>query len=159
VLSRRAEFSDEVLHKRFFTEGDFSRMIITTPHARASDLRRITDAGAQVLVAPATSDGDVDLRALCPLLEDRGVRRVLAEGGPSMNRRLLASGLLDELFLTVSMGVAGGLQAPRLTEGSWDLDRVGLSLISELQYRDPGVREWYLRFSVSSRPASEPGGE
>jgi riboflavin biosynthesis pyrimidine reductase len=35
-------------------------------------------------------------------LHRRGVRSLLCEGGPTLNRLLLAAGLLDELFLTVA---------------------------------------------------------
>ncbi len=159
VLSRRAEFPDDVLRKRFFSERDFTSMVITTELARGADRRRVTDAGAEVLVVPAGPNGDVDLPAAFGLLADRGVERVLAEGGPVTNRRLLDAGLLDELFLTVSPRVAGGPGAARIVDGSLGLDRLGLSPISEFQYRDPGLREWYLRFAVASSAAPEVGGE
>jgi riboflavin biosynthesis pyrimidine reductase len=40
-------------------------------------------------------------------LRGRGVERLLCEGGPTMNRALLAEGLLDELYLTLSPVVSG----------------------------------------------------
>jgi riboflavin biosynthesis pyrimidine reductase len=52
----------------------------------------------------------VPLDALADVLGDlrrRGVERLLCEGGPTINRALLAEGLLDELFLTLSPVVAG----------------------------------------------------
>ena len=44
-------------------------------------------------------------------LRARGVRSLLCEGGPTLNRALLAAGVVDELFLTLSpllVGRAGG---------------------------------------------------
>jgi len=57
---------------------------------------------AAVETVPITGLADVlaDLRA-------RGVERLLCEGGPTLNRALLAAGLLDELFLTLAPVVAG----------------------------------------------------
>ena len=52
----------------------------------------------------------VPLVALPEVLADlrsRGVERLLCEGGPTVNRALLAEGLVDELFLTLSPVVSG----------------------------------------------------
>jgi riboflavin-specific deaminase-like protein len=47
-----------------------------------------------------------------------GVRCVLCEGGPTLNSHLLASGLVDELFLTVSPKVLGGGDVPTIVTGT-----------------------------------------
>ena len=41
-------------------------------------------------------------------LRARGVRALLSEGGPTLFRGLLADGLVDELFLTLSPEIVGG---------------------------------------------------
>ena len=48
------------------------------------------------------------------LRADYGVRSVLCEGGPVLNRALLADGVLDELFLSVAPKLAGGGEAPTI---------------------------------------------
>jgi riboflavin biosynthesis pyrimidine reductase len=56
----------------------------------------------------AVSDGDwVDLRGAVGALRERGHARVLSEAGPHVFGSLLADGLVDELFLTVSPVLAG----------------------------------------------------
>jgi riboflavin biosynthesis pyrimidine reductase len=66
----------------------------------------------------AVNDGDwVDLRGAIAVLRERGHDRVLSEAGPTLFGSLLADGLVDELFLTVSPVLAG-----RLTVGG----RLGL---------------------------------
>jgi riboflavin biosynthesis pyrimidine reductase len=56
----------------------------------------------------AVNDGDwVDLRAAVAVLRERGHRRILSEAGPTVFGSLLADGLVDELFLTVSPVIAG----------------------------------------------------
>jgi riboflavin-specific deaminase-like protein len=77
-------------------------------------------------------------------LRRRGIEAVLCEGGPTLNRALLAAGLVDELFLTVSPLVTGGADAPRIVEGD-DLPaalRLGLRWV--LHHED----ELYLRYAV-----------
>jgi riboflavin biosynthesis pyrimidine reductase len=69
----------------------------------------------------AVNDGDwVDLRAALGELRRRGHEQVLSEAGPTTFGALLADGLVDELFLTVSPVLAGRLEARRrlsLVEG------------------------------------------
>jgi riboflavin biosynthesis pyrimidine reductase len=71
--------------------------------------------------AVAVNEGDwVDLGAALSLLRDRGHALVLAEAGPTTFGGLLAGGLVDELFLTVSPVLAGRFAAGRrlgLVEG------------------------------------------
>ena len=50
------------------------------------------------------------------ILADRGLFRVLAEGGPSLLGSLIEAGLLDELCLTIAPLLVGG-SAPRIVTG------------------------------------------
>jgi riboflavin biosynthesis pyrimidine reductase len=148
VVTRRAAFSDGVLQKRFFTSREFHSVVVTSERAREADLARLRDAGAEALVVAATPAGDVDLVAAMEALSRRGAARVLAEGGPGLNRRLVEARLLDELFLTVTPRVVARGSAPVLT-GLLGGAPASLSTVSELHYRAPDVREWYFRFAVS----------
>jgi riboflavin biosynthesis pyrimidine reductase len=151
VVTRYAEFPDEVLGKGFFTRREFASVILTTELAREADRRRVEQAGAEILVVPATPSGEVDLAAALGLLRERGVERLLAEGGPQTNRRLVEAGLLDEFCLTLTLRVAGVPDAARITVGVLGGAQASLTPISEFQHRAPGLLEWYLRFAVSGR--------
>jgi riboflavin biosynthesis pyrimidine reductase len=60
----------------------------------------------------AVNDGDwVDVRGAVDVLRARGHGRILSEAGPTMFGSLLADGLVDELFLTLSPVLAGRLGA------------------------------------------------
>jgi riboflavin biosynthesis pyrimidine reductase len=86
-------------------------LVLTTARA-APDLRASVPAATEVV---AVGDGDVvDAAAALALLRERGHRIVLSEGGPTLLSSLLASRLVDELFLTLSPLVAGRAGAPRL---------------------------------------------
>jgi riboflavin biosynthesis pyrimidine reductase len=52
-------------------------------------------------------DERVDLAAAVAELAERGLTRVLCEGGPTLFGALLAAGLVDELCLTVSTLLTG----------------------------------------------------
>jgi riboflavin-specific deaminase-like protein len=74
----------------------------------------------------------VDLdRCLEWCLEERGVRSVLCEGGPTLHGRLREGGLADELFLTIAPKIAGG-EGPRVLEGALPaVDEVELAWLLE----------------------------
>jgi riboflavin biosynthesis pyrimidine reductase len=89
--------------------------IVLTTERGASELR-----GA-VPDLVAVNDGDlVDLRLALEELRRRGYAQILAEAGPTTFGELVAQGLVDELFLTISPVLAGRLESRRrlaLVEG------------------------------------------
>ena len=111
------------------------------------DARLFTNGGGRVVIFTASEqeppetatpvkivrhpDG-VDLdRALEWLREERGIRSVLCEGGPTLHGRLREARLTDELFLTIAPKIAGG-EGPRILEGALpDIDEVELTWLLE----------------------------
>jgi riboflavin biosynthesis pyrimidine reductase len=80
-------------------------------------------------------------------LRARGVRALLCEGGPTLNRALLGAGLLDELFLTVAPVVTANGAEPSIV-GSGALDPAArLALRWVLRCGD----ELFLRYAVARR--------
>ena len=89
-----------------------SGALVLTTDGAAPRLRESVPAASEVL---AVNDGDtVDLALALDFLHDRGCPVVLTEAGPSMFGSLLASRLVDELFLTVSPVLAGRAATTRL---------------------------------------------
>jgi riboflavin biosynthesis pyrimidine reductase len=74
----------------------------------------------------------------------RGVQSLLCEGGPRLNRALLAAGLLDDLFLTLSPLVTGDDSQPAILAGG------ALPTPARLALRSVATAdgELYLRYSV-----------
>jgi riboflavin biosynthesis pyrimidine reductase len=97
------------------------------------------DVAAAIEVVPIGGLPDVlaDLRG-------RGFESVLCEGGPTLTRALLAAGLLDELFLTLSPLVTGDDTQPAILAGG------ALAAPVRLELRSVATAdgELYLRYSV-----------
>ncbi len=108
VVTRSGALPDELL-------GSARPPIVVTVEDRDDlpELRR--RIGADRVVAAGT--GDVDLAAAVRALADRGLPRVLAEGGPHLLGRLLQEGLVDDLCLTTSPQLVGDA-GPRVVAGT-----------------------------------------
>jgi len=61
--------------------------------------------------------GDVDLVRLVERLRERGVERLLLEGGGELNWKMVRARLVDELHVTIAPALLGGREAPTLLEG------------------------------------------
>jgi riboflavin biosynthesis pyrimidine reductase len=81
-----------------------ARTIVITSEAAPADLRAAAAKVADVIVAGEQS---VDLPAALTALADRGLTRIICEGGPHLLGQVAAGGLLDELSLTISPTLAG----------------------------------------------------
>ncbi|HLH84999.1 MAG TPA: pyrimidine reductase family protein [Trebonia sp.] len=91
-----------------------ARTIVITCASSPAAARAEVARAADVIVA---GDLTVDLGAAVAALRERGLGRVLCEGGPHLLGQVAAAGLLDELCLSVSP-LLGGPGAPRITAGS-----------------------------------------
>jgi riboflavin biosynthesis pyrimidine reductase len=78
-------------------------------------------------------------------LRARDVRALACEGGPVLLRALIAAGLVDELFLTLTPLITGERNAPRIVEGDDLPVPLGMKLVWTLRHED----ELYLRYSIS----------
>jgi 5-amino-6-(5-phosphoribosylamino)uracil reductase len=93
-----------------FTDTRVPPLILTTTAAPAENLGRLAAAGAEI---DTRGTEPADLRAA---LHERGLTRVLCEGGPTLFGTLLAADAVDELCLSVSPLLAAG-HAGRISSG------------------------------------------
>jgi riboflavin biosynthesis pyrimidine reductase len=90
---------------RFFTDALVPPFVLTTAAAGRGTLARDTlGEVAEIVAAGAVS---LDLRAAVALLAERGLRRILCEGGAALLGELTAADVLDELCLTLSPLLVG----------------------------------------------------
>src|SRR5262249_22324961 len=125
----------------------FARVVIVT-----SSQASVGDCAAQVEYVRSARHGALDLRAALATLRERfAVTLLLCEGGPHLNVALLAAGLADELFLTLSPKLAGGDggDSLRILAGPELRPAIELALLAALS----SDSEVFLRYRV--RP-SEP---
>nr|WP_274388294.1 dihydrofolate reductase family protein [Salsipaludibacter albus] len=101
VVTRSADLADV---DRLWSEPGAPITVLTGTDAPADRLAWLRER-AEVL---AVGDDGPDLAAGLDLLRDRGLTRILAEGGPSLQVDLLSAGLVTDLFTTVAPLVVGG---------------------------------------------------
>jgi riboflavin biosynthesis pyrimidine reductase len=128
-------------------------VVLTTARA-APGLRGSVPAATEVV---AVNEGDlVDPAAGLAALRERGHELVLSEGGPTLFTSLVAAGLVDELFLTVSPLLAGRSGARRLSlaDGAELLPdvRVAGDLVSIRRHEN----HLLVRYALTSPRASAP---
>jgi 2,5-diamino-6-(ribosylamino)-4(3H)-pyrimidinone 5'-phosphate reductase len=100
--------------RRFFDDEEGGDRIVAT--VESLDAARLAELRARAEVWQLGRE-KVDLALLLDRLGDRGVRRVLLEGGGELNWRFVHDGLVDELYLTIAPALLGGREAPTLLEG------------------------------------------
>ncbi len=81
------------------------RTIVVTHADAPADQRKALESVADVVVA---GSGQLDVAAALDALAERGLGKVLCEGGPTLLGSVLEANRLDELCLTLSPMVAGG---------------------------------------------------
>jgi riboflavin-specific deaminase-like protein len=79
------------------------------------------------------------------LREDHGVRSVLCEGGPTLNAHLLAAGLVDELFLTLSPKLSGGAAALTIVAGKDLVEPAEMEIVSVAAGEEELFTRWRVR--------------
>lgn len=82
----------------------------SAPISRVNELRK----RAEVVVA---GKDRVDLRLLLERLHEMGVRRLMLEGGSTLNYSMLKEGLVDEVRVCIAPMIAGGREARTLVDG------------------------------------------
>lgn len=130
---------------RFFTEKSTSRLVVTTREATAARIERVGRV-AEVVVLPKRAIHPTDVVAA---LAERGAKRILVEGGGEVNYSFIKAGLVDEIYITVTPRILGGVDAPTVVDGRGFTARshVGLELVSARRLG----QEVYLRYRVVKR--------
>lgn len=93
---------------------DAPTIIVTTQRAPLERIEKIKSLGAEVLVV---GEDLVDFERLLPLLYERGIKKLMVEGGASINWEFMRLGFVDELRLIHLPVVVGGENVPTLVGG------------------------------------------
>jgi riboflavin biosynthesis pyrimidine reductase len=113
VVTHGADFEHDA---KLFTRAEVPPLILTSRETVAEAQHRF-GALAEFVDASGRYTDRVDPAAVLAILDDRGLRRVLTEGGPTVLSLFIELDLIDELCLTIAPILVGG-QARRIATGS-----------------------------------------
>jgi 5-amino-6-(5-phosphoribosylamino)uracil reductase len=105
----------------FFTTGDAEKLVYCSSP-------RVVDARSRLGPVATVVDGGepVQMRRISEDLGDRGVQRLMVEGGGQVHTQFLTENLADELQLVVAPFFVGDSRAPRFVSDGrfpWNQDR------------------------------------
>ncbi|WP_342669543.1 bifunctional diaminohydroxyphosphoribosylaminopyrimidine deaminase/5-amino-6-(5-phosphoribosylamino)uracil reductase RibD [Desulfovirgula thermocuniculi] len=136
------------LHARLLTQKSPAPTIVAvTERAPAEKLRRLEEAGAQVLVIPGGPR--VDLAALMEELGRREITSVLVEGGGEVHASFLEGRLADKVVWFIAPLIIGGRKAPGPVGGegfAWLGEAVRLRDVSLARCGEDLCLEGYIRY-------------
>jgi 5-amino-6-(5-phosphoribosylamino)uracil reductase len=128
----------------FFTTGETEKLVYTSSG-------RVRDARARLGPVATIVDGGrrVRMRRLSEDLADRGVRRLMVEGGGIVHTQFLADELADELQLVVAPLFVGDSSAPRfVSDGRFPWNTARRATLAEVRQIGDVV---LLRYALSPR--------
>jgi len=92
-----------------------STIIATTQLISKKNLSRLEKFPLEVIKCGKNS---VDVVKLLKILQKKGMKKILLEGGGTLNWSFLKRGLVDELIITITPYILGGSDSVTLVEGS-----------------------------------------
>ena len=110
--------------------------LLVSDAAATERCEALAAAGATVIVA---GDDRVDLVDGVAALADRGVDRLMIEGGGEVIFSSLAAGIVDELQVYVGSFVVGGREAPTLADGDGFVESFPQLELTDVDRLDDGV--------------------
>lgn len=129
---------------RFFTTGDVEKVVYCPTDAFKATLQRL--GGVATVVDRGTP---VDMASVCADLFDRGVRRLMVEGGGTTLTQFLTADLVDELQLVVAPLFVGDSNAARFVgDGSYPWSAHRRARLAEVRQIGDVV---LLRYALSDR--------
>ena len=128
----------------FFTTGETEKLVycasprVLDARTRLGSVATVVDGGAPIEMRRITED-----------LGDRGVRRLMVEGGSKVHTQFLTGNLADELQLVVAPFFVGDSRAPRFVgDGRFPWNPGRRATLADVRQIGDGV---LLRYALSSR--------
>ncbi len=128
-------------------DGSAKTILATTRRAPRQRIERLRSAGAKVITCGV---GKVDLQKLLEKLYAQGVRKLLLEGGSTLNWGMLERGLVDEMRVAVAPHIVGGAAARTLVGGA-GFDRVSQGVKLRLRGTRRVGEDLLLTYEVEGR--------
>jgi 2,5-diamino-6-(ribosylamino)-4(3H)-pyrimidinone 5'-phosphate reductase len=93
----------------------YPTIIVTTENAPANKIKKFKSKNVDII--KSGNGRRVDLFNLMPILYDKGIERILLEGGGNLNWSFIKNNLIDEMRITIGPWMVGGKDATSLVEG------------------------------------------
>lgn len=120
-------------------KGEGKRMIAVTERIPPEKVKELSKY-AEIIV---TGKEQVDLEALIFELKNKGIDRLMVEGGATLNWGLISCGLVDEIYTFIGNMIIGGKNAPTLVDGEgYACDFSRMMLISCQRSEDGVLVKW-----------------
>jgi len=132
---------------KFLTAGPAKIVIFTTHRTSKHHVSRLESFGVDIHVDDSEK---VNLPKALETLKQIGVKRLMVEGGATLNFELLRLGLVDEINIYIAPLIFGGASAPSLAGGP-GLERgeaIPLQLVNAEAWQDGGV---LLKYNLKSK--------
>ena len=126
-------------------KGNGRRIILVSESAPSGRVDGLRAAGAEIITA---GENQVDLTAALEQLYDMGVRRLMVEGGGTLNWGLIAHRLVDEIYVYIGNLILGGCSSPTLADGTGfpDCENACVLELVSLEPMDAGfVVQWRVK--------------
>jgi riboflavin-specific deaminase-like protein len=122
------------LNARLLQRRDRRSWLVGAADSAAERVAAVTGAGADVLVCRREDDnGRLDLRCTLGMLHERGIRRLMVEGGARVITSFIRAQLVDLFIITIAPKLIGGLQVmtapPNGTEDPMTLSAIHYDLL------------------------------
>ncbi len=142
VLTRSGDLPPQ---RRFFTDHSFDAVIYLSSAAPNAVRAELEARGRPLAVVP---EGGEAASALEHMRTELGTRRVLVEGGATLNGELIRRGLVDELFLTLAPIIVGGDSAHPAVQWPGAPAHAGSRRLDLLQATPAETGELFLRYRL-----------
>lgn len=133
------------LDKKVFRSDATNLVVFAGEATPEATLREASALGLRVFRSHASHYPD-PAEVLRVLKSELGVHRLLVEGGPTINGSLFSSGLVDELFLTLSPKISGSRDGPSLAASDHPARPLTNMQLASV-YSSPEQGELYLRYT------------
>lgn len=123
-----------------FKKGDGKRILLVSESASQEKVTELTKK-ADVIV---TGKDSVNLPEAMGQLKERGIHRLMIEGGATLNWGMISTGLVDEIYTFIGNLVIGGKSAPTFADGEGFLEEniIKLELLDAEKIEEGVLLKW-----------------
>ena len=114
ILDSNAEITKMNNNKIIITSGEIPTIIAVSKAAKKENLSKLAETPIEVITSGEVT---VDIEDILDILAKRGIKKVLVEGGGTINWEFIKHGWWDELIVAIAPCVVGDKKAISMIQG------------------------------------------